>query len=161
MEPFGGAAALGGVITGLMLASWMLGRRQSRLSQSEMAPVPKVTSTPPDEAPASRSFQQPALAERRDTIEGFASVGELHAAVSAYRAAQQVLTTGASTVSITVGWSATGERESCRNMGVGGEPICPSAAVTDPVCDGTGPRLPRPLPAVLQPSAEPAAFTRV
>lgn len=170
MDPYGGPAALGGVMTGLMLASWMLGRWQSRLGDARLRAVRETLAEPPEVPAATRPCEAAARAERRDAVDAFAALGELHADVSAYRAVQQILSDSALRATMQVGWTASGEGEVCRFIGVSGAPTCPAArSSADPLracaaCNGApmAPMQgPEPVPLLAQPSAEPVVFTRV
>jgi hypothetical protein len=170
MDPYGGPAALGGVVTGLMLVSWMLGRWQSGPSAARLRAVPEALAEPPEAPAATRACEAAARAERRDAVDSFAALGELHADVSAYRAAQQILSDSALRATMRVGWTASGEGEMCRFVGVSGAPTCPGArssagpARACAACNAA-PIAPVPEPdrvlPLAQPSAEPVVFTRV
>ncbi|MFO6446444.1 hypothetical protein ACLBKU_04800 [Erythrobacter sp. NE805] len=130
MEWFGGPAALGGVITGLMLAAWMLGRWQSGL-----APPPARRETLADDVPSSEALSR-ALAgqqsdaadaetsrplasdERRSALAGGASLGELHEQVSAYRRAEQVLA-DADVEGLQLYWAGPGACEPAPRAAIG------------------------------------------
>ncbi len=172
MDQFGGPAALGGVISNLMLGAWMLGRWQSGLMPDAprhdtmikmaqpLAAMPGAdAASPPVEAQA---CQQAAREERRAVLEIEASLGELHADISAYRLAQQILTDVAITDS-RFERSGAEAGETCRYLGISGHPTCPVSRAAPAHCGsgrcGAGWR-PAPL-RTNQPSPEAPRFTRV
>lgn len=163
MEPYGGPAALGGMISGLMLGAWMLGRWQRVPGGSALhtaRPLPDRAIGTDGEAASDRLCQKAARDERRAAFADDLALVELHADITAYRAAQQVLS-DAEVRSMPIGWTASGEGESCRYIGVSGRPTCPVVARADAAC-GCG-SCPADLPRKLrvQPSAVPVVLTRV
>lgn len=174
MEQFGGPAALGGVVTGLMLGAWMFGRWQSLVGTGEGSngAAPEATPLRPlaEQAcgertadAAARQCQVAARAERRVVLENAVAIAQLHEDVSAYRRAQQVLS-DAGFRHLPVGWSSSRADQACRYLGVSGEPTCPMPASATMLCTcGTcsTPRKGGVEAIVVQPSAEPVAFTRV
>lgn len=163
MEPYGGPAALGGMIGGLMLGAWMLGRWQGVAGGGALhtaGALPDRGIGTDGEAASDRLCQQAAHDERRAAFADEFALAELHADITAYRAAQQVLS-DAEVCSMPIGWSASGEGETCRYIGVSGQPTCPVVLRVDADC-GCG-SCPADLRRELrvQPSAVPAVLTRV
>ncbi len=174
MDQFGGPAALGGAITCLMLGAWMLGRWQSGLAEvgNRRDASPVASAHPyarkaqidggavPVHAPP---CQEAARAERSAALETDASLSELHADITAYRLTQQILS-GVEVGELRLAWSASGEIEPCRFMGISGRPTCPlpvRTTETQCACDSCAAKWRHtPLRAV-QPSSEASAFTRV
>jgi hypothetical protein len=172
MEQFGGPAALGGIITGLMLGAWMLGRWQGGLAQAprRREPVPqnvpglqtlsRALRAAGEETGAARACQQGAYDERRAVLETDVSLGDLHAEITAYRRAEQVLA-GHDVRQLGLDLSAA-EAEACRYMGISGHPTCPSSCGRGADC-ATGSYGEEPVAVPLraaQPSFE-VPFTRV
>lgn len=177
MMEWGGSAALGGMMTSLMLGAWALGRWQGPLRNAALpedgaptAPSPTATLRPGPGAPArvphERSCQEAARIERRSASDCPDSLGELHADMVAYRRAQRALV-DADSASLWTGRLGTESEEACRYLGVSGQPTCPSIVLKAEelcacrACHPAG----RPAPAargLLQPSPEPPPlFTRV
>jgi hypothetical protein len=171
MDPYGGPAALGGVMTGLMLASWMFGRWQSRPGDPPARAVQENVPESSDSLHAGRPCENAAGAERH-VVNAFTALGELHADISAYRQAQQILSDNALRATMQVGWTAPGEDDLCRLIGGSGTPTCPAARLSaDPLCPCAACRSASPLPVqtavpcavpnLAQPSAEPFGLTLV
>lgn len=169
MNLYGDPAALGGVVTGLMLASWMLGRWQGRPGGARASVADEALRETGEAPSGARLCETAARAERRAAADAFAGLGELHADVSAYRQSQQILSDTALQATMKVGWTASGEGELCRFVGVSGERTCPAGQVSadDAPCACSadnavpGADLPTPPAAAIQPTAEPVVFTRV
>lgn len=137
MDQFAGPATLGSVTACLMLAAWMLGRWQGGVAgignplaadgvEDMRPPAPPVRHGSDTEA--NRPCQDAARDERRAVAATASALGELHADTSAYRRAQQVL----QQIDFScqpIGWSASGESEACRYLGVSGQPTCPVNSV--------------------------------
>lgn len=114
MDYLGSPAELGGVITGLMLWAWALGRWQRGFAAAPApapAAAPGVDSylrepyTPLGAAPdAAGQCQQAAHNDRLVSLKVGAWLGQIHADVSAYRRAAQVLT-DLEAEEIALGWS--------------------------------------------------------
>lgn len=164
---------MGGVITGLMLGAWMLGRWQSvpgaATGAKEAAPAEAALRRPAEQAlamadaeAAARHCQAVARAERRALLENASALSKLHEDVSAYRHAQQVLSEVKSR-EMRVGWLRSGDAEPCRYLGVSGQPTCPTpaAATMRHVCAICSTPLQSGEAVAAQPVAESAALTRV
>lgn len=164
MEFYADPAALGGVVIGLMLAAWLLGRWHGEAADrcGTGEPIAEPPAVPSDRVPRhapARPCQQAAREERRAVLEAAAALGEIHADVSAYRRAQQVLADGAFAGTIRAGLSASGEGEACRYLGISGQPTCPlpgiggTAGGAPCACGGCALAVPRPV--------QPVALVRV
>ncbi|RNJ62597.1 MAG: hypothetical protein EDM03_14375 [Porphyrobacter sp. IPPAS B-1204] len=172
MDFFGGPAVLGGIIMCVALGAWMLGRWQGGLTpaadQASGAVALMAGAQPdrcdhaPDSAAPATPCQQAAQAERRGALEAAPSLGDLHAEVSAYRRAQQVLTSmGREQLDLVLVPVQAGH--DCRYLGVSGQPTCPMpAAVRHGSACGSGCTAFRSLPQhAVQPSPAVSDFTRV
>jgi hypothetical protein len=173
MDEFGGPAALGGVMTALMLGAWMLGRwqggldpaRRPREPVTERVPVPQELSRALGDAAGESGRvpdgRQDARDDRRAVFDNDVSLGELHADITAYRHSQRVLA-GADVGTLRLYWSVADASEASRTLGIGGQPTCPTPRGTDADC-ACGTCQPEPAAALIravQPSFE-APFTRV
>lgn len=166
MEFFGGPAALGGIIMCVALGAWMLGRWQGgvvpaadaggsavegRLGETLAAEAPQPASPLRRSGAPVIPCQQAAQAERRGALEIAASLGDLHAEVSAYRRAEQVLA-GLTQEQLALPSGTAGPRHDCRYLGVMGEPTCamPTAArracASGDACNVGRPRAAQPSP---------------
>lgn len=175
MDVSTGPAALGGMMMCVALASWALGRWQGGVvtvdepGSGDLAgpdAVPHGTvRLRPAAAPAA-PCQHAAREERHVALAGAASLGELHAEITAYRRAEQVL----ARVEGEVLGQLHPQREAggaCRYLGVMGEPTCgisetlreACACGTETGCD----RASAPLRAgiAVQPSPFASGLTRV
>ena len=173
MDLVEGPAVLGGIIMSVALVAWALGRWQRGFASEDCgAAEPACAGTaPPDMAASVTRMPAPALpvpsaphtalAERRSPDQT-ASLGELHAEISAYRRTQQVLATlDSDPLQLTV--FPPDQRTDCRYLGLIGEPTCAMAFGARPAsgctsgsgCAGYSPRV------VAQPSAPVSALTRV
>ncbi len=165
MEPYGGPAALGGIITGLMLASWMLGRWQRGLPGSPPAAADTIAPAPGTIAPPliSSSCPAPVPDQRRTEGEGGEWLGALHEDVRAYRLAQQVLVESVLTGKIGACPPASGEGEDGRSVELSEGPDCRliATAVSSCLCAACTDDRRRIVLALSQPSADPVSFTRV
>lgn len=172
MDVFGGPAALGGIIICVALGAWMLGRWQGGLVPA--ADQISVAATALLDRPQDRNglshtalapvipCQQAAQAERRGALEAASSLGDLHAEVSAYRLAQQVLA-GIGGEQLDVMLVASDAGQECRYIGISGQPTCPmhSAVRHGSPCE-EGCAAFRPVhPRAVQPSPAVSGFTRV
>lgn len=127
-----GPAALGGIIMLSTLAAWSLGRWQGGLAppaaaalpeaqeNGEAGPAPLPVSPP---APASALCQNAARAELRVALAAAPSLGEVHAEITAYRNAEQVLSRSDETMLRLDPLPRAGEA-GCRFIGLTGEPTC-------------------------------------
>jgi hypothetical protein len=141
MDLSGGPAALGGIMMGLALGAWLMGRWQGGLAVSDdRAPAAAPTAGPDrseaDEVPMQRATavapcQEAAQAERRNAMAAAGSLGELHDEISAYRRAQKVL---AGLNGDGLGLSLADARSKCRYLGLMGEPTCGAAASARMAC---------------------------
>ena len=131
---------LGGVITGLMLWAWALGRWQGGIAAAP-AGAPGVDSllrephAPVGAAPdAVRQCQQAARNDRRVPLEGGAWLWQIHEDVSAYRSAAKVLSY-LKTEEMALGWSTVGgEGAMSRFLGNNGKPTFPVASLVNAPC---------------------------
>jgi len=167
MDFFGGPAALGGIIMCVALGAWILGRWQGIgvPADGSRDPLRDLQSPSSDHAASTQSdrpapipCQQAALAERRGALEAAVSLGELHAEVSAYRRAQQVLADLAGD-QLDLPAPRSGSRADCRYVGLTGHPTCAMPAAVRRACavgDGCNAQ-----PLALQPSACESDFSRV
>lgn len=173
MVLFAGPAVLGGVLICVALAAWMVGRWQGgfvppvgdRDESARPASPPLAQETQAavqGSIPAKPLCQQAAQAERRGALEAAASLGDLHAEVSAYRRTQQVLSAmGPDQLDVVLIASDAGH--ACRYIGVSGRPTCPLHGSARQVsacgsgCAGFDPLQPR----AVQPSPAVSGRTRV
>jgi hypothetical protein len=96
MELFAGPASLGGLIMGVAVCAWGLGRWQAlghhRLADDARAPLPdaegEAQSRP---APNASPYRQNVRDERHEAIGQAVSLAELHEEISAFRQREQVL----------------------------------------------------------------------
>jgi hypothetical protein len=134
-----GPAMLGGIILSVALGAWTLGRWQGGLAASDDPGAP--ASREPGEArmqaaplpPAPAPQHDTARAERRAALVVADSLGALHAEVSAYRRAQQVLA-GPEGEGLRLRPVFEDTRSQCRHLGVMGEPTCGAAALARAAC---------------------------
>ena len=168
MDIFGGPAALGGIIMCVALGGWMLGRWQGGVAPAADQEIgadgaqQDRCGTVPDKAEPGIPCQQAAQAERRGALEAVSALGELHAEVSAYRRAQQVLA-GMARDQLDLVLVASHTGQVCRYIGVSGQPTCPMpAAARHGTACGSDCTTFRPLPQnAVQPSPVLSDFTRV
>ena len=132
MDISAGPAALGGMMMCVALASWALGRWQGGVVALEDAdsgdladPVaaPRIAVRLSPAAVPAAPCQHAAREERHVALAGAASLGELHAEITAYRRAEQVL----ARVEGEVLGQLHPQHETggaCRYLGVMGEPTC-------------------------------------
>lgn len=172
MDLFGGPAVLGGIIICVALGAWMLGRWQGGLVPSaglvcaetpvalngQQEPRDQEHATPAPRTPC----QQAAQAERRGAVEAASSLGDLHAEVSAYRRAEQVLVR-MEREQLDLVLVAADAGQECRYIGISGQPTCPMpGAVHHGSNCGAGCAAFRLLPQrAVQPSLCASDFTRV
>jgi hypothetical protein len=168
-----GPAVLGGIMLSVALGAWALGRWQGGLALPDHQAAPetfepgetRVQAAPV--APQSAPCQDTARAERRTALAVADSLGELHAEVSAYRRAQQVLA-GPEGDGLRLRPLHEDTRSECRYLGVMGEPTCGVAEPARTAC-ACGTRCsnadPLPLPAMgerlRQPAPPVSGLTRV
>lgn len=171
MDLFGGPAMLGGVMTCIALGAWLLGRWQGGFTPGPDEPdraalllQTERDAAAPGSGPATATpCRQAARAERCGALEAPASLGDLHAEVSAYRRAQQVLADIGRDQLDAVLVTSREERE-CLYMRASGHPACPMPRAPQqgsgcgPVC--AAPDQPPPQ-RVVQPSPVVSDFTRV
>lgn len=157
-----GPAALGGIMMSVALGAWSLGRWQGGLAASDDA-APAVPSAsgaggegPVADAPrhdtGTASCRDAAQAGRRSALAVADSLGELHAEISAYRRAEQVLA-GPEAGGLRLRLYSADERSTCRHLGLMGEPTCGVAGPARTACAGgtrcsTADPLPAPAPAL-------------
>lgn len=169
MDHFGGPAVLAGVIVGLMLWSWALGRLQRGAAKGpDSAPAPEPVliewnapaSASPDSA---RPCQQAAREERRAALDLSTSLGQIHDEVSAYRREAQVFSHMEEGEMAFTAAAVTEPDGDCRYIGISGSPTCPRANSTRDQCARAASSGQVSTSAVRldQPSADPGAFTRV
>lgn len=168
MDNFGGPAVLGGIITGLMLWAWALGRLQSGFAVVPSGAAGAEALLPDAEGSVAampepvQPCQQAARDERRHALAASASLGQLHAEVSAYRRAVQVLSHLEADEMVFHSPPAR-EGAACRYVGISGKPTCPTAAAvhTYHACGACLIQLPDLAIRLDQPSVEASAFTRM
>ncbi len=168
MDHSGGSAVLGGIITGLMLLAWALGRLQGGLAVAPSGPAgaePRGSDAQGKARPTRERVQlcqQVARDERRRALEASASLGQVHAEVSAYRRAVQVLS-HLEAGELALHWPPVREGSACRYVGISGKPTCPKAiaAHTHRACGDCVTGLTDLAIRLDQPSAEASGFTRV
>ncbi len=169
-----GPAVLGGIMMSVAIGAWSLGRWQSGLGVPD-APTPEPAPVGGEagealirHAAAVAPCQDDARAERRTALAVADSLGELHAEISAYRRAQQVLA-GPDADRLGLHAQLADVRSECRYLGLMGEPFCGLAGPVRGACTrGTRCSKADPLPPgparierARQPSPEAAGFTRV
>lgn len=100
MDIAGGPAALGGVMMCVALAAWTLGRWQGglvtadncgALAPDEAGPVRQGVAAALPVSAAADPCQHAARAEHKAALATASSLGDVHAEISAYRRAEQVL----------------------------------------------------------------------
>lgn len=87
MELIGGPAALGGIMLCVALCAWILGRWQGAIPPVAGPPERESDAGAPDEV----GLLPQQARQQADTDDMVASLGSLHAEISAYRRAEQVL----------------------------------------------------------------------
>lgn len=165
-----GPAVLGGVMMGVALVAWSLGRWQGGLGTGEdrdtlsagdagRSAMPPVLLAP---SPASVDDRDSTRSARNVPIEAGISLGDMHAEISAYRRAEQVLAGMTLDPLQLIAEQRDGDSEG-QNFGMLGEPACGLCEVPFVACaclDDFHPA-PRPLRAA-QPSLPlPSEATRV
>ena len=173
MDLFAGSAMLGGIM-GAVFAAWALGRWQGGLADTGGArvagPIGTVVAAtvaePQAGAASAMPCQQAERAARREAFHTAASLGELHAEVSAYRRAEQVLAgldgTSEMLMQGMLEPAPPAAQASCRYAGLLGQPTCTVAQSVRP-SSAAGPRCAAaasPAACSDQPSAA-SAFSRV
>jgi len=167
-----GPAALGGMMMSVALGAWSLGRWQGSFAVPEDA-GPRDTRLRDAGAPdrpgaVAEPGPQAARAERRSALAVADSLGELHAEISAYRRAEQVLA-GPDGEGLHLRLHREDARNECRYLGVMGAPTCEVAEPVRAACacgtrcgkaDPLPAAAPAPLPRLRQPSPA-AGLTRV
>jgi hypothetical protein len=160
-----GPAMLGGIMLSVALGAWTLGRWQGGLALPDDQGAP-VSTREPGEArmqaapvpPQSAPCLDTARAERRAALVVADSLGELHAEISAYRRAQQVLA-GPEGEGLRLRPVFEDTRSQCRYLGVMGEPTCAATELTRAAC-ACGTRCsraePLPRPAMAERLTQPA-----
>jgi len=139
MELSAGPAALGGIMMGVALGAWTLGRWQGGFALPDdggghgPTRVGDAAPTPPGalaEAPA-KPDQQHAFVARGAAVAD--PLGELHAEISAYRRAEQVLAdVGPDELVLRHRCGNTGP--ACRHPALTGEPVCDLSGTVRPPC---------------------------
>lgn len=169
MNVLGSPAELGGAITGLMLWAWALGRWQAGFvaapaGASGVDSLLGEPHAPVGAAPdAVRQCQQAARNDRRMPLKGGAWLGQIHADVSAYRRAAQVLS-HLEAEEMAHSWSTVGgDGAMSRFLGNSGKPTFPVASLVNAPCACRACTVGTPDFAIRldQPSAEAWAFARV
>jgi len=158
MDVSGGPTALTGIMMCLALGAWMLGRWQGGLAPHDHDESLAGGDRPEPHAgrPAADRIVAPHVApstvtERPVKFEGAHSFGALHAEVSAYRRAEQVLT-AVHDETLCLGTLRQRAREDCRYLRLMGELACGCNT-----CSAAVPRVER----AIQPSSSAAGFVRV
>ena len=169
MNYLGSPAVLGGVITGLMLWAWALGRWQGGFAAAPvgapgMESLLREPHAPVGAAPdAVRRCKQAVRHDRHVPIEAGAWLGQIHADVSAYRRAAQVFS-HLEAEELALGWSTVGGEGATRGyLGNTGKPTFPVASMANAPCACRACTVETPDIAIRhdQPSAEAFAFARV
>ncbi|WDA42552.1 hypothetical protein [Erythrobacter sp. BLCC-B19] len=136
MVLFESPAMLGGIIVGVAMLAWTLGRWHSGVAASDAAarPAPKVEPSRPVPAPDSAApeaargvvvmCQQAARDERRIAAATARSLGEMHEEIAAYRRQERVLAAALSD-GLLVELLPARARHECRYLGLIGQPTCP------------------------------------
>jgi hypothetical protein len=141
MDLSDGPAALGGIMMCVALGAWTLGRWQGGLAMPDDA-AGRTACDAGDAAPVLRSAvaerpatpcQQDALEARHAALAVADSLGELHAEVSAYRRAEQVLA-DAKPDELVLRHRLHDKGHACRHIGLTGEPICEISGTTRRAC---------------------------
>jgi hypothetical protein len=137
MDIAGGPAALGGIMMGVALAAWSLGRWQGGLvscdnrsaaaGEIERVAAGNLELHPP--FAVATPCQTAARMERNVAMATALSLGDMHAEISAYRRAEQVLA-GLTSDPLRLTEGRTG----CRYLGVIGEPTCGVATAARLAC---------------------------
>lgn len=175
-----GPAALGGIMMCVALGAWALGRWQGGLVEDQRRTVNSgaseagrilfdQASTPSGlPAPVTQARDIPSLdaarAERGLALGGVGPLAQLHAEITAYRHAEQVLV-GLDSNLLQPSGIVQGTASDCRYLGIVGEPTCGMIAGTHQDCDCSiharmalsAIQVPQPV----QPSASVAGLTRV
>jgi hypothetical protein len=168
-----GPAMLGGIMLSVALGAWTLGRWQGGLAlpDDRAAPAPREPGEARMQATALPSALAPhhdaSRTECRAALVVADSLAELHADVSAYRRAQQVLA-GPEGAGLRLRPVFEDTRSQCRYLGVIGQPTCGVAQPARTAC-ACGTRCsnadPLPLPAMAeglrQPAPSVSGLTRV
>lgn len=148
MDLSDGPAALGGIMMCVALGAWTLGRWQGGLvvphdgggraagDAGDTGPVLHSALAERQAAPC----QQDALAARRAVLAVADSLGELHAEVSAYRRAEQVLV-DAEPGELVMRHRCADTDPACRHLGLTGEPICDLSDIARRACTTGAPAL--------------------
>lgn len=157
MDLSGGPAALGGIMMGVALGAWSMGRWQAlRTAGDDPSGRPGDTAAAQGPAlPPIEPCQHAARAERRLALASDDRLGELHVEISAYRRAERVLAKiDGDALPLRLAISEPGL--DCRYLGIVGEPTCgiPAAARLDCACaTGSDEIAAMPSLRVVQPSA--------
>lgn len=160
MDISAGPAALGGVMMCVALAAWALGRWQGGISPSFDAAVPQdaeAPAMPGEDVQDGAAIPHPhaAQAQRQVTMHTEASLGEVHAEITAYRRAERVLCTVQGDA---VDYGLQSHAADCRHIGVSG---LPTGAHPNGGCgDGCGAAA-LSVEGLAQPSPPASGFTRV
>lgn len=128
-----GSAALGGIIIWAALAIWALSRSQGRPLGRPAAR--DAVSRNAVLRPAVPLGQDTARAERHAALAAADALGELHAEISAYRRAEQVLAQ-LDGDGLRMRALVEDARAECRYLGLIGEPICGVADSQRAACAG-------------------------
>ena len=153
-----GPAVLGGIMLSVALAAWTLGRWQGglELPDDHAAHPPgapeesRAMSAPP--LPERAPHDGPARSESRTALAAADSLSQLHAEITAYRRAEQVLT-GPEVEGLRLRPLPGDARSECRYLGLIGEPVCGIPRPARMTCAG-GTRCSRAEPLRLSPKAE-------
>lgn len=140
MDLSGGPAALSGIMMGVALGAWSMGRWQAlRTAGDNPCRRPGETATARGPAlPTIEPCQHAARAERRLALASEDRLGELHVEISAYRRAERVLAKiDGDALPLRSAMSEPGL--DCRYLGIVGQPTCGIPATARAVCAcGTG-----------------------
>jgi hypothetical protein len=131
MEFFANPATLLGVITGVGISAWALGRWQGApLGHGSQCPHPALTQPvlcDADAVPAASPCQEQAREERLIALQDPVSLCALHDEVSAFRRTENVFATLEPDDLLRASQRAGNDRD-CRYIGLIGQPTCPAMA---------------------------------
>lgn len=171
MDLAAGPAALGGIILWVSLAMWALGRSSGTGDGPGASSVrgnaaadgagavaegdPFTTPVQPTDSPR----QDAARAERHVALAAANSLGELHAEISAYRRAEQVLAQLDDDV-LRLRALVENVRAECRYLGLMGDPTCAMAEPARAACAcGTRCSNAAPLPVAVARAVQPSTVS--
>lgn len=173
MDIAAGPAALGGMMMGVALGAWMLGRWQGGVTAPGGGAKAEARGAAARHDPniglhlpaaEASSCQVAARAERNGAMTSLASLGEIHDEMTAYRRAEQVLSAHQQGQGI-IAARDDAAQGGCRYLGLTGQPTCGITTDARRPCQGLirCDRITAPAPAmrVPQPSALPCDLTRL